>query len=98
MKLVFCAVVSPDVEKYVDLLNDVSTANCERAVSCDVAKLFFNLIQFTNDENLPSIDALILDAVKSFVSATTDEEETVLKLVIISSFFVISALYGMCTY
>jgi len=78
----FCAAVRPDVAKYVSLLNDVSTANYERAVSCDVAKLFFNLIEPINNEDSQTVDALILTAAKSFVSTAADEEETVLKLVV----------------
>ena len=82
-KHVFCVVVRPDVGKYVDLLNDVSTGNYERAVTCDVVKHFFSLFALTDSENLPSVDALVLAVVRSFVSAATDEEETVLKLVVL---------------
>jgi len=71
------------VGKYLDLLNDVLTANYERAVTCDVAKQFFNLIQSSSCENLSSLDALVLDAVKCFVSASVDEEETVFRSVIL---------------
>ena len=64
------------------MLNDVSNGNYERAVTCDVSKLFFNMIELTNNENSALLDAAILAAVKSFISAATDEEETVLKLVL----------------
>ena len=76
----FC-VAATVLGKYIDLLNDVSTANYERAVTCDVAKLFFSGIKLVKNENLASLDASLLDAVRSFVSAAADEEEAVLKLV-----------------
>ena len=83
VKPVFCAAVKPSVRKYVDLLNDISAGNYETAVTSDVAKLFFSLIQSTNNENSASLDSLILAAVTSFMSAATDEEEAVLKLVVL---------------
>jgi len=82
VKHVFCAIVRSDVGEYLDLLNDVSTANYERAVTCGVAKQFFSLIESSVCENSSSMDALVLDGVRCFVSATTDEEETVLRSVI----------------
>lgn len=82
-KHVFYVVVRPDVGKYVDLLNDVSGGNYERALTCDVAKHFFSLFALTSSENLPSVDAVVLTAVRSFMSAATDEEETLLKLVVL---------------
>jgi len=82
VKPVFCAVVKSNVGKYVDLLNDVSTGNYERALTCDIAKLFFNLIELIDDENSASLESLILAAAQSFLSAASDEEETALKLVI----------------
>jgi len=81
MICVFFAVVRPDMGKYVDLLNDVSTANYERAVSCDVAKLVFDLVELPSSEDSVSMDTAVLAAVKGFVSTATDEEETVLKFV-----------------
>jgi len=63
------------------MLNDVSTANYERAVTCDVAKLFFGLVELSDNENLASLDGFLLHAVKSFISAAADEEETILRFV-----------------
>jgi len=82
VKPVFCVAVKPGARKYVDLLNDVSTGNYERVVTCDIAKCFFNLIELTDVENLSLLDAAVLTAVRRCVSAAVDDEETVLKSVV----------------
>jgi len=76
-----CCVVSPALEHYVHLLNDVSTANYEKAVTCDTAKCLFSLIDLQSIETSASLDTVVLTAAKHFVSAAADEEETILKFV-----------------
>jgi len=77
-----CSVDTPAVGKYVDLLNDISTGNYERAVTCDTAKLFFGSIELVSNDNLASLTGSSQSAVKSFISTAVDEEEAVLKLVV----------------
>jgi len=81
MMPICCAVVMTILRKYIHMLNYVSTANYEGAVTSDVANVFFSMVELANSENLPSLDASVLRAVKIFVSAAADEEETVLKFV-----------------
>jgi len=71
------------VRKYVDLLNDISSGDHEAAVTSNVAKLFFNLMESTDSENSASLDGVVFAAVTSFMSAATDEEEAILKLVVL---------------
>lgn len=78
-----CNINTTVLGKHVSLLNDVSTANYERAVTCDVAKRFFSLVEFADGENSTSLHAALVNAVKSFTSAAADEEETVLKQLVI---------------
>ena len=83
---VYCAVVTTVLGKYVDFLNDVSTANYEKAVTCDVAKLFFSAVELGNSEHSASLDACLLGAVKSFISA--DDAETVVRFCCFIAFYV----------
>ena len=84
----------------MDLLNDISTGNYETAVTSSVAKLLFNLIESTDNENPASLDCVILAAVASFMSAATDEEEAILKLVVLLLFLLLlfpSFFSNFCT-
>lgn len=97
-KCVCYAVVATVLGKYVNLLNDVSTANYERAVTCDVAKHFFSLVEFANNETLTSLHAAVLSAVKSFTSSAADEEETVLTFVALLLFILALLIwYDFCS-
>ena len=93
VKPVFCAVVRSGIGDYVEFLNDVSTGNYERAVTCNITKIFFNLIETTGIETLSSLEAVIVAAVKGFMSTTADEEETVLKSELVLLLFLFTSLF-----